>query len=165
MPLISAATESGIISWLGAVPVLWAMRSATGMKMATTPVELMNAPSIATAAMSQTSRRVSLLPALLEEPVAEPLGHARPYQAIADDEQGSDQDDVRIAEASQRLAHADDAGEGQRRQHDQRHGVHAGLVDREHRDRGREQNEYHHKISGHVLSTANPGIANLLPEL
>ena len=32
------------MSWLGAVPVLWAMRRATGMKMATTPVELMKAP-------------------------------------------------------------------------------------------------------------------------
>ena len=64
MPLISAATESGIMSWLGAVPVLCATRSATGMKMATTPVELMKAPRPATAAMSSTSRRVSLLPAV-----------------------------------------------------------------------------------------------------
>ena len=63
MPLIRAATESGIMSRLGAVPVLWAMRSVTGMKMATTPVELMNAPSVATTPMSKTSRRVSLLPA------------------------------------------------------------------------------------------------------
>src|SRR5262245_60104089 len=64
MPLISAATEIGIISRLGAVPVLRATRSATGMKMATTPVELMKAPSPATAAISRTSSRVSLLPVL-----------------------------------------------------------------------------------------------------
>ena len=107
MPLISAATESGIMSRLGAVPVLWAMRSATGMKMATTPVELMNAPSPATTAISRTSRRVSLLPAFVDEPVAELLGDARAHQALADHEQGAEQDDVRIAEAGQRLAHGD----------------------------------------------------------
>ena len=140
------------MSRLGAVPVFWAMRSATGMKIAMTPVELMKAPSPATATMSSDEQPGLTAASLLDKPVAEPLGYTRPHQAIADHEQGSDQDDVGIAEASQRLAHADHAGEGQRRQHDQRHGVHAGLVDREHRDRGREQNEYHHKISRHVLS-------------
>jgi hypothetical protein len=39
MPLISAAKLSGIISRLGAVPVLCAMRSATGIKMAVTAVD------------------------------------------------------------------------------------------------------------------------------
>ena len=63
MPLISAATESGIINWLGAMPVLWATRSATGMKMATTPVELMKAPSVATTVISKAIKRVSLVPA------------------------------------------------------------------------------------------------------
>jgi hypothetical protein len=32
MPLIRAATESGIMSWLGAIPVFWAIRRVTGMK-------------------------------------------------------------------------------------------------------------------------------------
>ena len=42
MPLISAATDRGIMSWLGGAPVLWAMRSATGMKIATTMRGTMN---------------------------------------------------------------------------------------------------------------------------
>ena len=53
----------GIIRRLGGVPVLCAMRSATGMKMATTPVELITAPSTPTASISSTRRRVPLLPA------------------------------------------------------------------------------------------------------
>ena len=64
MPLIRAATLSGIISRLGAVPVFWAIRSTIGMKIATTPVELITAPSPPTTSISRTSRRVSLLPAL-----------------------------------------------------------------------------------------------------
>lgn len=39
------------------------MLSTTGMKIATTPVELMNAPSSATLSMSSTTRRVLLAPA------------------------------------------------------------------------------------------------------
>ena len=63
MPLISAAKLSGIISRLGAVPVLWEMRSTTGMKMAVTAVELIIEPSPQTTSISRTSSRVSLLPA------------------------------------------------------------------------------------------------------
>ena len=64
MPLISAAKLSGIISRPGAMPVFWQMRRTTGRKIATTAVELMTAPSPATAAISNTRRRVSLSPAL-----------------------------------------------------------------------------------------------------
>src|SRR5262249_53338145 len=35
MPLMSAATDSGIMSWLGVLPEFWAIRRVTGMKMAT----------------------------------------------------------------------------------------------------------------------------------
>ncbi len=65
MPLISAAKLSGIISRVGAVPVRWEMRRATGMKMAVTAVELMVAPSPQTTAISRTVSRTSLWPALV----------------------------------------------------------------------------------------------------
>ena len=139
MPLISAAKLSGIISRLGAVPVLCAMRSATGMKIAVTAVELIVAPRPQTTSISRTSSRDFAAAGLRDQPVAEPPRHAGAHQAFADHEQRRDQHDVRIAEAGQRLAHGDHAGEGQHRQHDQRHGVHARLVDREHHDRGRKQ--------------------------
>ena len=64
IPLINAAKLRGIINWLGAVPRFCEMRSTTGMKMATTAVELISEPRPPTAAISRTSRRVSLLPAL-----------------------------------------------------------------------------------------------------
>ena len=64
IPLINAAMEIGIISRLAAAPVLCETRRATGMKMATTPVELMKAPRVETTAMSRAVRRVSLLPAV-----------------------------------------------------------------------------------------------------
>ena len=63
MPLISAAKLSGIISRPGPMPVLCAMRSATGMKMAVTAVELIVAPRPQTTIMSRTMSRISLLPA------------------------------------------------------------------------------------------------------
>ena len=64
IPLISAATLIGIIRRLADIPLMCAMRSATGMKMAMTPVELMIDPSNPTANMSRISRRVSLVPAV-----------------------------------------------------------------------------------------------------
>ncbi|MCY1552613.1 hypothetical protein D9M68_890200 [compost metagenome] len=64
MPLISPAKDSGIISRRGDRCRRLAMLSTTGMKIATTPVELITEPSPATQSISSTSRRVSLLPAL-----------------------------------------------------------------------------------------------------
>ena len=63
IPLISAAKLSGIISRLGAMPRFCEMRSTTGMKMATTAVELIKEPRPPTAAISRMSKRFSLLPA------------------------------------------------------------------------------------------------------
>ena len=64
MPLMSAAELSGIMSLPALVPVLCAMRRATGMKIAVTAVELMVAPSPQTTTMSRTMRRTSSFPAL-----------------------------------------------------------------------------------------------------
>lgn len=63
MPLISPANASGIISRRGETFMRAAMLSTTGMKIATTPVELITEPRPATASISRISRRVSLLPA------------------------------------------------------------------------------------------------------
>ncbi len=63
MPLISAAKLSGIINRLGEVPMLCAIRSATGMKMAVTALELIVAPKPQTTSIKSISSRVSLLPA------------------------------------------------------------------------------------------------------
>jgi hypothetical protein len=56
IPLISAAKLRGIMSRLGAVPRFFEMRSTTGMKMATTAVELIKEPRPPTAAISRISR-------------------------------------------------------------------------------------------------------------
>ncbi len=64
MPLMSAATLSGIIRRPGESPLLWAIRKATGMKIATTAVELISEPSAATDPISITIRRDSPEPAL-----------------------------------------------------------------------------------------------------
>lgn len=63
MPLISPATLRGISSCLRGIPVRAAMLIATGMKMATTPVELMIDPSKATESISRTMSRAVLAPA------------------------------------------------------------------------------------------------------
>lgn len=63
MPLIRPAKLSGIIRRLGEICRRAAMLSTTGMKIATTPVELITEPRPATATISSTSRRASLLPA------------------------------------------------------------------------------------------------------
>ncbi|MNG88565.1 hypothetical protein D3C79_474100 [compost metagenome] len=71
MPLIRPAKASGIIRRAGESCRRAAMLSTTGMKMATTPVELIIEPSPATATISSTSRRASLLPArsLIHSPI------------------------------------------------------------------------------------------------
>ncbi|MNZ63317.1 hypothetical protein D3C78_814620 [compost metagenome] len=63
MPLIKPAKLSGIIKRLGETFMRAAMLSTTGMKMATTPVELITDPSPATQTINSTSKRTSLLPA------------------------------------------------------------------------------------------------------
>ena len=63
MPLIRPAKLSGIINRLGDSFRRAAMLSTTGMKIATTPVELITEPSPATETISKTSSRASLLPA------------------------------------------------------------------------------------------------------
>ncbi len=62
IPLISPAKLSGIINRPGGTCSRAATPSTTGMKTATTPVELMNAPNPATASISKTISRVSLWP-------------------------------------------------------------------------------------------------------
>ena len=57
---------SGIMSCRGERPVRAAMLSTTGMKIATTPVELITAPSAATESMSSTMSRGVFFPARAE---------------------------------------------------------------------------------------------------
>ena len=63
MPLINPAKLSGIIKREGEVCMRMETLKTTGIKIATTPVELMNAPSPATVIISSTSILTSLLPA------------------------------------------------------------------------------------------------------
>ena len=58
IPLMSAATLIGIIRRLGDVLVVCEMRSATGMKMAVTAVELIVAPKPHTTSISRAMSRV-----------------------------------------------------------------------------------------------------------
>ena len=71
MPLISPAKLSGIIRREGEIFMRAETLSTTGMKIATTPVELINAPSPATVSIRKTSILVSLLPAACtsQEPI------------------------------------------------------------------------------------------------
>ncbi len=65
MPLIRPAKHSGIIILLGWMFRRVQMLSTTGIKIATTPVELITEPSIATASIRNSVSRHSLLPACL----------------------------------------------------------------------------------------------------
>ena len=71
MPLISPAKLSGIIRRDGEICMRMETLNTTGMKIATTPVELIKAPSPATVSIKKTSILVSLLPATLtsHEPI------------------------------------------------------------------------------------------------
>ena len=68
-------------------------------------------------------------------------GNPLAHEAVADHEQHGDQDDVRVAEAGERLFHRHDAGQRMRDQQDQSGGVEVGPVDREHDDRSGEESE------------------------
>ena len=63
IPLISAATDSGIISRPAGIDALRAMRSTIGMKIATTPVEDITEPTPATITISRKISFASLAPA------------------------------------------------------------------------------------------------------
>ena len=65
IPLMSPAKLSGIIRRDGDVFIRMETLSTTGIKIATTPVELIKAPSPATVSIRKTSIFVSLLPATL----------------------------------------------------------------------------------------------------
>ncbi len=80
MPLIRAAELSGIISRPGDMPLFCEMRSTTGMKMATTAVELISEPSPPTDAISRTSSRLSLVPALASSQSPSLRRHAGAHQ-------------------------------------------------------------------------------------
>ncbi len=85
MPLISPAKLRGIIRRDGEICMRIETLSTTGIKMATTPVELINAPRPATVSIKKTNILVSLLPATLtsQEPmlVATPV-RTRPSPMI-----------------------------------------------------------------------------------
>ena len=139
MPLMSAAKLSGIISRPGPTPVLFEMRNTTGMKMAVTAVELIVAPRPQTTTIRRTISRISLRPAftISQSPScrATPV-RTRPSPITNSAAIRTMFGSLKPASASPMREHA---RERQCREHDQRDGVQAGLVDREHHDRGRKQ--------------------------
>ena len=152
MPLIRAATESGIMSWLGAKPVFWAMRSATGMKIAMTPVELMKAPSPATAIMSNASSRVSLLRAFLRSqspscwatPVRtrpSPMTNNAPIRTMFESLKPASASPMLITPVKGSAVSMISATASMR-----------GLLSANIAIAAASENEHHHKISRHVLS-------------
>ena len=78
MPLISPAKLNGIIRRDGDVCIRMATLNTTGIKIATTPVELINAPSPATVSINKTNILISLLPATLTSHV--PITVATPVR-------------------------------------------------------------------------------------
>ena len=65
MPLINPAKLKGIIKRPGGTDKRSAIPSTTGMKIATTPVELITEPRPAAASIKRTTSRVSFPPALV----------------------------------------------------------------------------------------------------
>ena len=155
MPLISAAKLSGIMSRPGPMPVLCEMRSATGMKIAVTAVELIVAPSPQTTSIRRPMKPDFVLAGLGDQPVAEHLRDTGSHQAVADDKERRDEHDVGVAEAGQRLPHGQHAGEGQRHQHNERDRVQPRPADREHDDRGGEQHQNNGEICVHLRPLSN----------
>ena len=149
-PLISAATESGIISVDRLMPVLATRPRTTGMNMATMPVELMNAPTAPTTTISSTMSRVSLPLADAGEPGAEAGGDAGGHQRLADDEQAADHQHGRVGKAGDGLVGRDDAGDGEGEQHRKRDGVGAKAVGGEGDDRRGQHGKRDPAVGAHL---------------
>ena len=98
MPLISPAKLSGIISRPGASFCRSATSSTTGMKIATTPVELMIAPSPETASISKHEQPPFAPRRAPQQEIADLVRQSRAHQPFADDEERGDEHDIRIAE-------------------------------------------------------------------
>ena len=93
------------------------MTTTTGSSAATAPLTLMSAVRPATSSIIRTSRRVRLSPTLaMSSWPAHAVTPGR-VEALADDEQGRDEQDGRVAEAGERLVEVEDARDpqGQRR--------------------------------------------------
>src|SRR5690606_19864929 len=76
------------------------------------------------------------------QPVAEAIGDTGAHQAIADNEQRGNQQDVGVAEAGQGAGQVEQAAEWQYQQHQQGDGVHARFVADKQYDGDQQQAEY-----------------------
>ena len=154
MPLIKPAKLRGIIKRPGGTDMRSAIPSTTGMKIATTPVELMTEPRPAAASISRTRRRFSLPPALVTSKSPNLVGNTGANKPFSNDEQGGDQDDVRIAETGQRFRHANDAAQRQDDNCQKGDHVHARFIGNEHSDAGEQQTDNQKQLRVHSGSKA-----------
>jgi hypothetical protein len=150
MPLISPAKLSGIISRPGASFCRSATSSTTGMKIATTPVELMIAPSPETGNHEQHEQPPFAPAGTPHQEIADLVRHSRAHQPFADDEEHGDEHDIRIAESRQRFRYRDDPGERQRHHREQRDHIHARFVHDEQRHACTEQAEDENQLRIHA---------------
>ncbi len=148
MPLMSAAMLSGIMSRPGGTLAWRAMRSTAGIKIATTPVELITMPRTATTSINKTMSRFSLLPrgAPSRRRAFRDAGADEPF---SDDEQSGDENDIGVTEAGQCFIDGNDAEKGQQRQHEESDNVHPRLVDGEHNDGRRQHHQHDCKVIVH----------------
>ncbi len=118
-----------------------AVTTTTGMSAATAPLTLINAVRPAHSSIVSTSRRVRLASGVRHELLADPRGHAGGVQRLADDEQGGDVHDGRIAEPGERLVDVQDTGCPQRQRRTHGHDLDGHPVGHEQHDHGGEDQE------------------------
>ena len=101
------------------MPVLWAMLTATGMKIATTAVELMTLLRIAEATMSRNRVLPSLVAGDVGDPLADLGGDPGAGEGLADNEEARNGEHHRVGEPGERLQRTENPAQTER-EHDQK---------------------------------------------
>ena len=134
IPLISAATDSGMSMRLLFNPAFLAIVRTTGMSMATIAEELMKAPTPPASNMMSTTRRVSLPPPSFITAFTETMRDPGIYQALTDNKDRGDQDHRRVAKARQCFVRCKHVAQHQRQHHEDGHDVDADSPPAKQRD-------------------------------
>ena len=117
------------MSRVGERPVLAAIRSTTGIKMATTPVGAHYRAHQGDDDHQQHQELQLAAAALGAQPVSQPLGDAGAGKTLADREHGGDQHHGGIAEPRQDIGDIQDSGERQDHDRHQRDRIAAGAIE------------------------------------
>src|SRR6516165_4605285 len=157
MPLISAATESGISIRFRLRPILLAIANTTGMNMATIAEELMNAPTGSRQHHDERYQARLVTAAGLHHRLTQTMCDTCRDQSFADDGYRGNQEHHRLTETRQRFLYRQHAAQIERQNDEDRHHIGAQASGREQHDgTGQYAEDNQHLVCHRTYSRPSP---------